>query len=107
MITFPIPRDLIACQVTVPVSGSAASLRSILTAAALAAVDGREIVGAVIKPAGTAIQFRTSVGEAGYVIAADAEFPVTERDLLSNSFLVSTTGSTVTTSVLLQVATSA
>lgn len=99
------PRGLIACQVTAPAAGAAASMRSLLPGAVLTQLGLREVVGFKINPITTAIELQTTANTAGIQVPPGVFNEVFEQAPLDTTFLVSTTAVTVSVGLLLLVAT--
>lgn len=104
MQTFPIARGIIATQISAPANSAAfASLRSLLTAPALAKLGSQRVIEARLVPAGSTIELRTDAADPGAVLDADVceSIPVDGAD---GVLIRSTTTSAVTVRALLLVA---
>lgn len=99
------PRGVVACQVTVPIAGAAASLRSLLPGDALTQIGLREVVGFKINPITTAIEIQTTANTAGIQVPPGVFNEVFDQAPLDTTFLASTTAGTVSVGLLLFLAT--
>lgn len=100
------PRDIIACQVTVPIAGAAATMRSLLPGAVVTQIGLREVTGFKINPITTAIEVQTTQNTTGIQFPPGVVNEVFDRAPLDTTFLVSTTAGTVSVGLLLYIATS-
>lgn len=103
MQTFPVARAALACQLTAPVAGSAASIRSLIPAGVLTALAGRQIIEVRLHPLATACEVRHAAATAGVALLADqpTAIPCVDADAL---LIQSSTASSATVGVLLLVA---
>lgn len=103
MQTFPVARAALACQLTAPVAGSAASIRSLIPAGVLTALASRQIIEVRLHPVTTACELRHAATIAGVALLADqpTAIPCVDADML---LIQSSTGATVTVGALLLVA---
>lgn len=99
------PRGVIACQVMAPISGAAASLRSLLPGGVLTQIGSREVVGFKINPITTAIELQTTANTTGIQIPPGVFNEVYDQAPLDSTFLASTTAGTVSVGLLLFLAT--